>query len=110
MAIAHLSPAGFTIFVHPDIDHVGVAPVGELDLATVDQVHEEVAHLRRTGIEHVVLDLSRISFMDGQGVGMLLELRDDARRCGHSLTLMRGRPQVQRLFSLTGTRALFDWA
>ena len=110
MAIAQISPSGFTIFIHPDVDHVGIAPVGEVDMATVGLVHDEVAHLRRTGIEHVVVDLARVPFMDGQGLAMLLALRNDARRCGHRLTLLPGPPQVQRLFALTRTRALFDWA
>ena len=110
MAIAQISPSGFTIYTDPDVDRVGVAPVGELDLATVDLVHDAVAHLRRTGIEHVVIDLSRVPFMDGQGLAMLLMLRNDARRCGQRLTLVPGPPQVQRVFFLTGTRRLFDWA
>jgi hypothetical protein len=37
-------------------------------------------------------------------------LRNDARRCGQRLTLVPGPPQVQRVFFLTGTRRLFDWA
>jgi anti-anti-sigma factor len=108
MAAAQLSP--FTISIHPDVDRVGIAPVGELDIATVDLLHDEVADLRRTGVEHVVLDLSRISFMDGRGLALLVVLRDDARRCGHRLTLVPGPPRVQRVFTLTRTAGLFDWA
>jgi anti-sigma B factor antagonist len=57
----------------------------------------------------VVLDLSGLRFVDSQGLGLLLSLRNDAKRNGHSLTLVRGPAVVQRVFALTGTRGLFDW-
>jgi anti-anti-sigma factor len=110
MAIVEISPSGFTISVHPDADMVRVAPAGELDMATADLLHDEVADLRRTGIEHVDLDLRGVSFMDGQGLSTLVVLRNAARRAGHRLTLVPGPRPVERVFALTRTRALFDWA
>ena len=47
--------------------------------------------------------------LDSTGLRVLLSLRNDAKRDGHSLVLIPGSPAVQRVFALTATRTLFDW-
>ena len=87
-----------------------VAPTGDLDAATVDDLREEVDRLRRRGAGHIVVDLRDVTFIDSRGLGVLLVLRNDAIRAGHGFALLPGPPRVQRVFALTGTRGLFDWA
>jgi anti-anti-sigma factor len=99
----------FTISIEPDRDTVAVAPVGELDLASVGKVEREVRALRGAGCRHVVVDLRRTVFLDSTGLRLLMQLRNDAARDGHELTLVPGRPEVARIFELTGTRGLFRW-
>ena len=91
-------------------DTVVVAPAGDLDTATVDALHDEVAAHQRTGAQRVVVDLSGVSFIDSRGLGVLLVLRNAAKRAGHDLVLVPGPPRIQRVFALTRTRGLFDWA
>ena len=99
----------FSLAVVPDRREVDVVPTGELDLATAEQVEREVRELRASGFRQVVIDLRRLTFIDSSGLRMLITLRNDARRDGHVLKLVPGRPDVQRLFDLTVTRGLFDW-
>ena len=87
-----------------------MAPTGDLDVASADVLRAEVQELRRAGAGRVVLDLAGVEFMDCAGLGSLLVLRNDAKRAKQSLTLLPGPPPVQRLFALTATRGLFDWA
>jgi anti-sigma B factor antagonist len=76
-----------------------VAPVGELDLATVDEVRELIA-ARPSGCGRLVLDLSGLSFFDTSGMRLVVETLHEARRLAISLRLVRGTDDVQRLFAL----------
>ena len=109
--ITGLSPGSGLL--HIDVisarDTVVVAPRGELDLATADQLGATVRELRGTGFDDVVIDLRGLDFIDSTGLRLLLELRNDALRARHRLGLVAGSDEVQRLFALTQTRTLFDW-
>ncbi|HWT94708.1 MAG TPA: STAS domain-containing protein [Solirubrobacteraceae bacterium] len=95
--------------VVPARAEVHVVPVGALDVHTVGPVEEAVRELREAGFETIVVDLRGLDFLDSSGLGMLLSLRNTARRTGHRLELIRGSRLVQRVFELTATVALFDW-
>ena len=101
MTLARLPQPGRTVVV---------APTGDLDAATVDALHQEVSARRREGAGHIVVDLRGVSFIDSRGLGVLLVLRNDAKREGHELTLIPGSRRVQLVFALTGTRGLFEWS
>lgn len=99
----------FTVTVVPDRSEVIVVPAGELDMTAVEELDGEVRTLRRAGFDHVVIDLRQTGFVDSSGLRLLLSLRNDAKRDGHQLTMIRGRAEVQRLFDLTATTGLFAW-
>jgi anti-anti-sigma factor len=109
IASAISDPAGFSMSIAAEGDDTVVALFGELDIATTELVHNQVADLRRAGIENFVLDLRGLTFMDGRGLQMLLVLRNAARRAGRPFSLVPGSPAVQRVFALTATSTLFDW-
>src|SRR5215203_4349707 len=100
----------FAISVVRGRDEVAVVPVGELDLATADELGREVRQVKAAGVAHIVLDLREVDFIDSTGLRMLLSLRNDAKCNGHRLTLRRPAAAGRRIFELTGTRGLFDWA
>jgi anti-anti-sigma factor len=92
----------FRVDVVPERDSVRVVPVGELDLATVDEVSEQVRELHRAGFRRVVLDLREVSFMDSTGLRLILTLDGEARADGTEFKLIRGRDSVQRVFEICG--------
>ena len=91
----------FRIDVQPERESVRVAPVGELDIATVDKLEAEVARLRESGFERVVLDLRGVRFLDSTGLRLVLELDAAARADGHDLAVIRGSDVVHRIFEVT---------
>jgi anti-anti-sigma factor len=98
----------FRCDVIPDRDAVRVKPVGELDMATVEQVARPLRELRAAGFREIVLDLSEVSFIDSSGIRMILEAREASLGQGVGLKLLPGPPAVQRAFELTAlTRLLF---
>jgi anti-sigma B factor antagonist len=98
-------PRPFKCDVFPANGHVRVVPVGELDLATVPEVRRAVEALRASGVDHLVLDLSGLSFLDSSGIHLLLDLTATARADAHRIELIPGPPEIQRVFALTGTTA-----
>jgi anti-sigma B factor antagonist len=91
----------FRIDVEPARDFVRVAPVGELDIATVEKLRAEVGRLRESGFTNLVLDLRGVRFLDSTGLRLVLELDAAAREAGQELEIIRGSAVVQRIFDVT---------
>jgi anti-anti-sigma factor len=91
----------FTCNVTPDRDRVVVAPRGELDMATVGLVEQELRRLYDTGFRSIVLDLSGLTFMDSSGLHLVLRWAAEASRDSFEFELEPGPRVVQRVFELT---------
>ena len=108
LARADTRPAAFACTAtHGGLDAAWVHVVGELDIATAPELartlHEsqQLAHL-------TVLDLRELAFMDSAGVHTIVNASLRARKDGRRLVLVRGRPEIYRLFTLTGSTAQVD--
>jgi anti-anti-sigma factor len=92
----------FRVEVHPDGQTARVVPVGELDLATADQVDEQLQALTARGFRRLVLDLRRLAFLNSTGLRLAICWDARARRDGIDFSLVAGCRGVQRAFDLTG--------
>jgi anti-sigma B factor antagonist len=72
-----------------------IAPRGELDLATADQLEERLA-----GNIDTVLDLSELSFIDSTGIRVLVSTARRARAEGWEFTVRSPQPTVLRVIRL----------
>jgi anti-sigma B factor antagonist len=79
--------------------------VGSLDIATAPILETQVAELRKAGVRRVILDLTRLYFIDSTGLRCILECDAQARQDGFAIGLIQGPRAVQRVFDLTGTTA-----
>ena len=75
---------------------------GELDLSTVGQVQDALERVEAGSPSVVVLDLSKLSFLDSTGLRCLVTANERAREQGRRLVIVRGPDAVQRVFSITG--------
>src|ERR1700737_1083380 len=102
-----LPPAFVCSWTDGGLDGPWVRAAGELDIATVP-------HLERTLREPqlqarlVVLDLRELTFMDSFGVHAIVNAGTRARQAGSRLVLLRGPPNVDRVFTLTGCSDEFE--
>lgn len=78
-----------------------VAPQGELDLYSVEEVRAALAG-RPDACEVVVLDLRGLTFFDTSGIRLVVGTLQELTADGVRFALLRGGPEVQRLFTLTG--------
>jgi anti-sigma B factor antagonist len=75
---------------------------GEVDAVTAPQLGRRLLGLAREGKTHVVVDLSKVTFMDSTGIGVLLNaVRQLTTRHGR-LVLVCPTERVIRPFEITG--------
>jgi anti-sigma B factor antagonist len=80
---------------------VVVTPTGEIDLATVDALREEIVAARGEA-RRVVLDLRGVEFLDSTGLRLIVEAQRDAELEGWAFVVVRARESVQRLLDIAG--------
>lgn len=80
-----------------------IAVAGEMDMLSAPAVHEAVVDvLKRLRPRRIEIDLSRVSFLDSEGIRTLLICHAEARRVDCPLTLVNPRQTVYRVLELTG--------
>lgn len=86
-----------------------VAVGGELDVATVAALRDVVGNeITDDACTCLVLDLSRVSFVDSTGLGALIELRNRADDSGVRFVVRSLTPPVLRIVQMSGLAGLFD--
>jgi anti-anti-sigma factor len=80
---------------------VHVALVGELDLSTVAKVQEELRRIEAASPQTVVVDLSKLTFLDSTGLRCIVTADERAREEGRRIVIVRGPDPVQRVFAIT---------
>jgi anti-sigma B factor antagonist len=79
---------------------VHVALRGELDLSTVGKVDDELQRWEGSARD-VVLDLSRLTFLDSTGLRCVVRADERAKEDGRRLVVVKGPEAVQRVFEIT---------
>jgi anti-anti-sigma factor len=99
-------PGSFQIASSANDSSVTVTLRGELDLASVGALEEQLAAIERQGAARILLDLSGLSFIDSSGLRVLLLANGRARESGRELLCTESSEAVQRVFEMTGAREL----
>lgn len=80
-----------------------ICPVGDVDRSTVTELGVAIRLAEATDAERIVVDLTRVTFIDSSGLHVLLDAQKRASQDSGRLRLIRGPRRVQRVFELTGT-------
>ena len=80
---------------------VHIALRGELDLSTVEKVQEELRRAEAGSPPVLLLDLSRLTFLDSTGLRAVVTANERAREEGRRLVVVRGPDAVHRVFTIT---------
>jgi anti-sigma B factor antagonist len=84
------------------LDAAWVHVAGELDLATAPHLEQTLGQPQLQA-RLVVLDLRELAFIDSAGVHAMVNATTRARLQGRRLVLLRGPPNVDRVFTLAGS-------
>jgi anti-sigma B factor antagonist len=80
---------------------VHMALVGELDLSSVAKVQEELRRIEADAPAKLVVDLSKLTFLDSTGLRCIVTADERAREQGRQIVIVRGPDAVQRVFAIT---------
>lgn len=88
--------------------HTVIALAGELDFAAVAQVSDELERVLAENLGGLVVDLTRITFLDSAGIGLLYKLRAVTHTRGQALhVVMPPENPVHRTLVLTSADSSF---
>lgn len=87
-----------------------LAVSGDLDVATAPQVRTELVRLLTDDAIRLVVDLTRVDFIDSFGLGVLVGGLKRAKTTGTDLVLVVTEPRVLKVFEVTGLDRVFDLA
>jgi anti-anti-sigma factor len=100
----------FKTAVRHDGESVGVALIGELDMAACFKLEAEIDRLLAGHeVRRLVLDLAELTFVDSAGLGALLAIRDRTQELGIEMLLVNPSDPVRRTLDLSGTASVFRY-
>jgi anti-sigma B factor antagonist len=87
-----------TIDVRSDSDRVVVGLSGELDMAEIARLRQELDEIEAARPASIVLDLRGLTFIDSSGLRFVLETDRRARKDGRRVVIVPGEEPVHRVF------------
>jgi anti-anti-sigma factor len=98
-------PDLFQVTAEPLEDAIIVRATGEIDMSTVDVLRREL-DTARVEAATVLLDLSGVTFMDSNGLHLLLDASLSSAASDWGFFVVRPSRAVQRLIDVSGTADL----
>ena len=83
-------------------DRAIVTVSGDFDLQVAQRVVDELAKVEAAEPDLVILDLSRLSFLDSAGMGVIAAAQARATEAGRTLAVVRPPYSVRRAFEVSG--------
>ena len=83
-------------------DRAIVTVRGDFDLQVAQRVVEELAKVEAGEPGLVIIDLSRVSFLDSAGMGVIAAAQARATEVGRDLVVVRPPYSVRRAFEVSG--------
>jgi len=78
-----------------------VSPAGEVDLHTAPEIKQRIGELSDQGYNQIVVDLSRIDYLDSTGLGVLVGALKRLREKDGELRLVHPTSRVMRVLEIT---------
>jgi anti-sigma B factor antagonist len=85
-----------------------VAVAGEIDVYTSPVLQEKLVEVLRDGSSNIVLDLSKVTFLDSTGLGVLITALKRCRNAEGDLELVTAQPNVLKVLEITGLNDVFQ--
>ncbi len=90
-------------------DRCTISLAGELDLASIEQVDDELLDAEASDARCIVLDLSQLEFVDSQGIRLLLTADARSRADSNRLRLIRPPERVMRVFRIADVERMLPF-
>ncbi len=81
---------------------------GEVDIQTSPVLDEHLQRVLGNGASSLVVDLGQVTFLDSTGLSVLIAGLRRCQAAGGQLRLVSPRPNVRRVFEVTGLTDVFQ--
>lgn len=98
---AEMERTDFHVEVHRSGTTLFLSLAGEFDWTVTDEVTAAVERAYDIPVDHVVFDLSGLTFIDITALKVILRAHERAPSYGYDLTVVRPRGLANRIFTLT---------
>lgn len=88
-------------------DGMILRPVGEIDLSCASMLRQRLGKIQDDQPSRLIIDLSRVPYMDSSGVATLVEAMQVARRGGTKLVLCGLQDKVRSIFEIARLDMVF---
>lgn len=89
---------------------IGLALVGEIDLARSPDLRLRLREEVDAKPKRIVIDLTKVTYMDSSGVATLVEALQRAKASGTRLLLCGLQPKVRSIFTISRLDTVFEIA
>jgi anti-sigma B factor antagonist len=89
-------------------DHTVLEVGGEVDVYTAPRLRERLVELVEQGARHVVVDLSRVEFLDSTGLGVLVGALKRLRAVNGTFKLVCAHERLLKIFRITALDRVFE--
>ncbi|EFC82364.1 STAS domain-containing protein [Frankia sp. EUN1f] len=89
-------------------DAVVVHPEGEIDYSSLEPLRQALLDARIAGVREIVVDLREVTFLDSQGLAVILYAHQRQRSAGGRLILRNLNENAYRLLSVTNLTTVID--
>jgi anti-anti-sigma factor len=102
------TPDQLQVSVESGTDEQVIHLAGELDPHTAPRLQVEIDRLLEAGASAIILDLSRLGFVDSSGLRVLIRAHQDVTRDGGRFAVRNPSPTARRLLEITGLTDLIE--
>lgn len=81
---------------------------GEVDVYTAPALRQAILDQVEKGTKHLLVDLTRVEYLDSTGLGILIGGVKRLKEQGGSLRLVGPSARITRIFDITGLNKIFD--
>jgi anti-sigma B factor antagonist len=74
---------------------------GDIDMSTAPQLDEHLTELSDGGARAIVVELSKVDFLDSSALGALVGVHKHVAAAGGTLKLVCSHPKIERIFAIT---------
>lgn len=82
---------------------------GEIDIYTAPEFQSALTHAIEEGFRRVVVDVSKVTFMDSTGLGVFVGGQRKMHLCDGLLVVVCTDPTITRIFQITGLADVFTF-
>lgn len=81
---------------------------GEVDVYTAPQLKQQMIGLLESGARELVVDLSKVDYLDSTALGVLIGGLKRMREMDGNMVLVCPSPRIRRVFEITGLDKIFE--